>query len=499
MPVRNEQQERDQHLDHLKDPTLFREFAYINGEWCAGENGDVIDVTNPADGAWLGAVASLTVNQSRAAVEAADDAFASWSTRLPQERSKVLRHWYELMMENKEDLTLVMTLEQGKPLSEARGEIDYAASFLEFYAEEAKRPNIESVTSHLAGAEVEVWREPLGVAGLITPWNFPAAMLTRKAGAALAAGCTVVVHPSRETPFSALALAELGERAGFPRGVFNVLTGRAATLVSPWMEMAQVRALSFTGSTEVGRQLYRQSADTMKRLIMELGGHAPFLVFADADLEHAAECAISAKFATSGQDCLAANRFIVERSIYDEFCRRFAEKTAALRVGHGIDDPTIGPLMNEKAVAKQIEHVADAVGKGARILTGGDRHEAGTLFYQPTVLADVPADALIFHEETFGPVAAIAPFDTEEEAIARANDTEYGLVAYVHSEDARRIYRLTRALQYGMVAVNRTKVTGAPIPFGGMKQSGLGREGARLGMEAYTEVKYVCRDYEWVG
>ncbi len=479
----------------LHNASLWREDAYLDGAWCCGEDNVRFDVTNPADGAQIASVASVSATQSAAAVAAADKAFAEWSMLLPQERSQILRRWYELIVENKEDLALIMTLEQGKSLDEARGEIDYGASFVEFYAEEAKRPNIEGVTSHLKGAEVEVWREPLGVAGLITPWNFPNAMLTRKAAAALAAGCVVVTHPSRETPLSALALAELAARAGFPPGVFNVLPGEAKVIVGEWMRTPVVRVISFTGSTEVGRLLFRQSADTVKRMVMELGGHAPFLVFADADLEHAAECAISAKFATSGQDCLAANRIMVERPVYAEFCEKFAAKTSKLSVGNGLDNAAIGPLINERALAKQIEHVEDALAKGARVLAGGDRHQAGKLFYQPTVIADVSYDAMVFNEETFGPVAAIAPFDDEDEALARANQTEYGLVAYVHSENAHRIYRLTRALQYGMVAVNRTKVTGAPIPFGGVKQSGLGREGARLGMEAYTEVKYVCRDY----
>ena len=486
---------QDRHLDRLKDSSLFCEQAYINGEWCAGEDKAGFDVTNPADGSWLASVSSVSAGQSRAAVKAADTAFREWSLLLPQERAKLLRRLNDLILENREDLALLMTLEQGKSLDEARGEIEYGASFVEFYSEEARRPNIEGVTSHLKGAEVEVWREPVGVAGLITPWNFPHAMLTRKAAAALAAGCTIVAHPSYETPLSALALARLVERSGFPRGVFNVLPGEAKVIVGEWMETPLVRVISFTGSTEVGRLLYRQSADTVKRLVLELGGHAPFLVFADANLEHAVECALSAKFATSGQDCLAANRFLVERPVYAEFCRQFARKTEELSVGNGLDNAVIGPLMNRKALDKQVSHVRDAVEKGARILTGGGIHSAGALFFQPTVLADVSADAAIFHEETFGPVAAIAPFDSEAEALARANDTEYGLVAYVHSENAHRIYRLTRALQYGMVAVNRTKVTGAPIPFGGMKQSGLEREGARQGLEAYTEVKYVCRDF----
>lgn len=482
-------------LTGLRDPCLVRQFAYVGGRWTANAGGATIAVTNPADGAWIGEVASLSAAESAAAVDAAEAAFAPWALRLPQQRSVILRRWYEEMRQHREDLARIMTLEQGKPISEALGEIDYAASFVEFYAEEAKRPNIEGVTSHLADAEVELWREPVGVAALITPWNFPSAMLTRKAAAALAAGCTVVAHPSAETPFSALALAELAERAGIPAGVFNVVTGHAPTVVEPWTRDVRVRALSFTGSTEVGRLLYRQSADTVKRLVMELGGHAPYLVFADADMDRAVDEGLKAKFATSGQDCLGANRFLIERPAYAEFCRRFAERTAALTVGPGLDDPDIGPLMNERAVAKQEEHVKDALARGATLLTGGQRHAAGPLFFQPTVLADVPADALIMQEETFGPVAAIAPFDTEREAVTRANATEYGLIAYLHTQDPRRIYRLSRALQFGMVAVNRTKVTGAPIPFGGMKQSGLGREGARLGLEAFTEIKYVCRDW----
>ncbi|MGN6463907.1 MAG: NAD-dependent succinate-semialdehyde dehydrogenase [Rhizobiaceae bacterium] len=481
----------------LSDPELFCASSFIDGERigvdAAGHR--AIAVTDPATGAVIGSIPALSAAESRVAVDAASAAFSGWAGLLPQERSAVLRQWFILIAEAREDLARIMTLEQGKPISEARGEIDYAASFVEFFAEEAKRGNIESVTSHLPDAEVELWREPAGVAALITPWNFPAAMLTRKAAAALAAGCTCVAHPSAETPFSATALAVLAQRAGMPRGVFNIVTGHAPEIVKPWTEDARVRVLSFTGSTEIGRLLFRQSADTVKQLVLELGGLAPFIIFADADLDQAVEEAIKAKFATSGQDCLGANRFFVERPIYDAFCERFAEATAKLTVGHGMDDPDIGPLMNERAVAKQVEQVEDAVKKGARCLVGGKGHPAGRLFFEPTVLADVPADALIMHEETFGPVAAIAAFDGEEEVLKRANDTEYGLVAYLHTNDPRRIYRGSRALQYGMVAVNRTKVTGAPIPFGGMKQSGLGREGARLGMEAFTEVKYVCRDW----
>jgi aspartate-semialdehyde dehydrogenase len=485
----------DELMSGLADRALLRNFAYVGGRWTAARDGATIPVTDPATGAVLGHVARLSAAESAAAVEAAHAAFPAWATALPQTRAARLRRWFELMQAHKPDLARVMTFEQGKPLTEARSEIDYAASFVEFYAEEARRPNIESVTSHLPDAEVELWREPVGVAALITPWNFPAAMLTRKAAAALAAGCTVVAHPSAETPFSALALAELAERAGLPAGVFNVVTGDAATVVEPWLADPRVRALSFTGSTEIGKLLFRRSAATVKRLVLELGGHAPFLVFAEADLGQAVDEAIKAKFATTGQDCLGANRFLVERPVYDAFCNGFAERARALTLGPGIEDRDLGPLMNEKAVAKQEEHVADALARGARLLTGGQRNGLGPLFYEPTVLADVPPEALIFHEETFGPVAAIASFDTEAEAVTRANATEYGLVAYVHALDPRRIYRLSRALSFGMVAVNRTKVTGAPIPFGGMKQSGLAREGARHGLEAFTDIKYVCRDW----
>lgn len=479
----------------IADKRLVRSFAYVGGRWTAAASGATLRVSDPATGQETGRVASLAAEESAAAVDAAQAAFAGWAGRLPQERAAILRRWFALITEHGEDLARIMVFEQGKPLSEARGEIAYAASFVEFYAEEAKRPNIEGVTSHLAHAEVELWREPVGVAALITPWNFPAAMLTRKAAAALAAGCTVVCHPSGETPFSALALAELAERAGVPAGVFNVVTGEAPTVVEPWTRDARVRALSFTGSTEIGQLLYRQSAETVKRLVMELGGHAPVLVFADADMERAVAETMAAKWATSGQDCLGANRILIERPAYAEFCRRFTAATQALTIGPGMEDPDIGPLMNARAVAKQEEHVADALARGARLACGGRRHPLGPLFYEPTVLTDVPADARILHEETFGPVAALLPFDSEDEALTRANATEYGLIAYVHTQDPRRIYRLSRSLQFGMVAVNRTKVTGAPIPFGGMKQSGLGREGSRLGMEEFTEIKYICRDW----
>ncbi|MEO3997792.1 NAD-dependent succinate-semialdehyde dehydrogenase [Mesorhizobium sp. CAU 1732] len=482
-------------LDSLNDRRLLRELAYVGGHWTAGETGESFEVTDPGSGSSVAWVASLNAAQTTAAIDAAASAFPAWKALLPQERSSILRRWFDLIVAGREDLALLMTLEQGKPLAESRGEIDYAASFVEWYAEEAKRVNAESVTSHLPGAEMIVRREPVGVVGIVTPWNFPSAMLTRKAAAALASGCTIVAHPSSETPLSALALAELGERAGVPAGVFNIVTGDAATIVARMCEDARVRAMSFTGSTEIGRLIAGQCAGTMKRLVMELGGHAPLIVFADADIDRAVGIAIDAKFATSGQDCLAANRIYVERAVYDAFCAAFAERVAAMKIGHGLEDGVaIGPLMHARSVAKVEEQVADAIAHGARCLAGGSRHFAGPLFFQPTVLADVPDNALIMREETFGPVAAITPFDSEAEIVARANDTEYGLVAYVVTENGARQLRMGRALDYGMVAINRVKITGAPVPFGGVKQSGLGREGSRHGLEAFTDLKYLCLD-----
>jgi aspartate-semialdehyde dehydrogenase len=482
-------------LARLADPHLLRELSYVGGRWVAGRDGNSFAVTDPASCATLAWVAALDGEQTSEAVGAAADAFPAWRGLLPQQRAAILRKWHDLILEAREDLALLMTLEQGKPLAESRGEIDYAASFIEWYAEEGKRLNAESVTSHLPGAEMIVRREALGVVGIVTPWNFPSAMITRKAAAAIAAGCTVVAHPSSETPISALALAELGERAGLPAGVFNVVTGDAATIVGAMNADARVRALSFTGSTEIGKLIAGQCAPTMKRLVMELGGHAPLIVFADADIDKAADIAINAKFATSGQDCLAANRIYVERPALATFTAAFKARIAALKVGGGLDAGVeIGPLIHERAIAKVEEQVADALKNGAKLLIGGKRHKAGSLFYEPTLLTEVPDDALIMREETFGPVAAVTAFDSEAEVITRANDTEYGLVAYVVTENGARQMRLARALEYGMVAVNRAKITGGPIPFGGWKQSGLGREGSRHGMEAFTELKYLCID-----
>ncbi|KAA3448743.1 NAD-dependent succinate-semialdehyde dehydrogenase [Mesorhizobium sp. SARCC-RB16n] len=486
---------RHEALDRLADRRLLRELAYVDGHWTASDAAESFEVTDPATGTTVAFVAALDSRQTTKAIDAAARAFPAWRALLPQERSKILRKWFELIVTARADLALLMTLEQGKPLKESLGEMDYAASFVEWYAEEAKRLNAESVTSHLPNAEMMVRREPLGVVGVVTPWNFPSAMLTRKAAAALAAGCTIVAHPSSETPLSALALAELGERAGLPAGVFNIVTGKAATIVGRMCEDPRVRAMSFTGSTEIGRLIAAQTAPTMKRLVMELGGHAPLIVFADADIDKAVTIAVDAKFATSGQDCLAANRIYVQRPLYDRFCAAFAKRIETLRAGNGLaDDIDIGPLMHERAVKKVEEQVADAVALGARCLAGGKRHQAGPLFYQPTLLTDVADEALIMREETFGPVAAVTSFDDEDEVIARANATEYGLVAYVVTENGARQQRMGRALDYGMVAINRVKITGAPIPFGGVKQSGSGREGSRHGLEAFTDLKYLCLD-----
>ncbi len=495
MSVHFARPQRDDGLSRLADRRLLRELAYVDAHWTAGDEGRTFEVRDPANGETVAWVASLDAAQTTTAIDAASRALPQWKALLPQERGKILRKWFELIVAAKQDLALLMTLEQGKPLAESRGEIDYAASFVEWYAEEARRLNAESVTSHLPETEMIVRREALGVVGVVTPWNFPSAMLTRKAAAALAAGCTIVAHPSSETPLSALALAELGERAGLPAGVFNIVTGNAATIVGRMCEDKRIRAMSFTGSTEVGRLIAAQCAPTMKRLVMELGGHAPLIVFDDAHLDKAVAVAIDAKFATSGQDCLAANRIYVQRGIYDAFCDAYAKKIATLKVGAGLnEDIDIGPLMHDRAIAKVEEHVTDATKRGARCLTGGKLHPAGKLFYEPTLLVDVPADALIMREETFGPVAAVTPFDTEEEVVTRANDTEYGLVAYVVTESGSRQLRMGRALEYGMVAINRVKITGAPIPFGGVKQSGIGREGSRHGLEAFTELKYLCLD-----
>ena len=482
-------------LSRLADRALLRTLGYIGGRWTAGADAADFAVTDPATGGLVARVAQIDALGIDAAITAAVTAFPTWAARLPKDRARILRRWAALMLEATEDLALIMTLEQGKPLAEARGEIAYAAEFLDWYADEAPRVNAEGVTPHLVDVEMIVRREALGPVGVVTPWNFPSAMITRKVAAALAAGCTVVVHPSAETPLSALALAELAERAGLPAGVMNVVTGDAATIVGRMCADTRLRAMSFTGSTDIGRLIAGQCAPSMKRMVMELGGHAPLIVFEDADLDRAVQIAMDAKFATSGQDCLAANRIYVARNLLSAFAEKLAVRVAALRVGPGLDPTTdVGPLMHGRALAKVAAQVEDAKARGGRVLVGGAVHPDLALGYQPTLIVDVPDDALIHREETFGPVASLLAFDTEAEVIARANDTDYGLVAYVVTRDGARALRMSRALEFGMVAVNRVKITGGPIPFGGWKQSGLGREGSRHGLEAFTELKYICMD-----
>lgn len=477
------------------NPLLFREQAFVGGEWIGADSRAQLSVEDPATGKQVGAVPNLGVAETRRAIAAAVAAQPAWAGRTVYDRALVLHRWSALMEQYREDLARLMTFEQGKPLAESRGEIDYARSFIDWFAEEAKRHSGEVIPSHLPGKRLFTLRVPVGVTAAITPWNFPSAMITRKAGAALAAGCAMVVRPATESPFSALALAALAEIAGIPGGIFSVITGEARTITPALLEATAIRHLSFTGSTEVGRLLMRQSADTVKKVAMELGGHAPCIVFEDADLDGAVTGAMNAKYATSGQDCLAANRIYVHRKLYAAFCERFATATRALKVGNGFEaGVSIGPLIGPRAVQKCASHVEDALKHGARLLTGGTIHTAGPNFFTPTVLADVTPRMRIFHEETFGPIAPICAFDDEQEVLRSANDTEFGLAAYCFGRDLNRLWRMAENLEYGMVAVNSAKMTGPPIPFGGVKQSGLGREGARAGLEEYTETRYICID-----
>lgn len=477
----------------LADPELLRRSSFVNGQWLARSMLPNVRVSDPATGEQIGFVDACSAADVKIAISHAHAAFAQWRALLPQERAQHLRNWAKQIEDNAEDLALIMVREQGKPISECRDEIAYARSFVEWFAEEAKRVKGEHFSSHLSNRQTFVSREPIGVAAAITPWNFPSAMVTRKAAAALAAGCTMIVKPAPETPFSALALAVLAQRAGIPAGVFNVVVGDAAMIGEEMSHSPLVRALSFTGSSRVGKILLAQSATTVKRVSLELGGHAPFLVFADADLERTVNDAISAKFQTSGQDCLAANRFLVDERVYDVFVERFTQRVMALRVGTGLaENIDIGPLIHSRAVDHCTAQVKDALAHGARLMVGGQRHAAGKAFMQPTVLADIDERMSIWSQETFGPVAAITSFASEEEALRRANDSEYGLAAYVFTQDSARSLRVSEQLQYGMVAVNTAQFTGAPVPFGGVKQSGLGREGSAHGLEEYTELKYRC-------
>ena len=479
------------------DRSLIRHQLFVGGRWQDARSGATFDVDDPATGTMLGCVAAGGAADAHLAIEAASAVWPVWRSMTPQARAAILRRWAELMRTAREDLACIVTLEQGKPLDEARGEIEYAASFLDWFAEEGRRAYGDTLPSHIPGCRLMTTRQPVGVVAAITPWNFPSAMITRKAGAALAAGCPVIVKPADETPFSALALAALAQRAGVPDGAFSVVTGDARQICAELTASTIVRAVSFTGSTEVGRMMLRQCADTIKRVSLELGGHAPFIAFADCDPYEAAEMAVAAKFQTSGQDCLAANRIYVQRTIYEVFVKRFAALAAELRVGGGLDPGVqIGPLISPRAVARCERQVADALDRGAQLVLGGQRHPAGRLFFEPTVLCDVTDEMLISREETFGPVAAIAHFDTELEVVERANATQFGLAAYVATRDVARALRVSEQLEFGMVAINTDRFTGAPIPFGGVKQSGLGREGSRHGLDEFSDIKYLCVDME---
>jgi succinate-semialdehyde dehydrogenase/glutarate-semialdehyde dehydrogenase len=477
----------------LKDPTLLREACLIAGEWVAADSGHTIVVSNPSTSAAVGNVPDMGVAETRRAIEFANAALPAWRAKTAKERAGTLRRWFDLMMANQDDLAAIMTAEQGKPLVEAKGEIAYAASFIEWFGEEGKRIYGDTIPGFAADKRIVVLKQPIGVCAAITPWNFPAAMITRKAGPALAAGCTMVVKPASQTPLSALALAVLAERAGVPKGVLSVVTGSAAAIGGEMSSNPIVRKVTFTGSTEIGKKLMAQSALTVKRTSMELGGNAPFIVFDDADIDAAVKGAMASKYRNAGQTCVCANRILAQDTIYDTFVARLSEAVRTLKIGDGFEaDVTIGPLINMTAVEKVEEHVSDAVSKGARIVVGGKRHVLGRSFYEPTVLADVTPDMMIFREETFGPVAPVFRFKTEEEAIQLANDTEFGLAAYFYGRDIGRIWRVAEALEYGIVGINEGLISTEVAPFGGIKESGNGREGSKYGIEDYLEIKYLC-------
>jgi succinate-semialdehyde dehydrogenase/glutarate-semialdehyde dehydrogenase len=477
----------------LKDPRLLRQQSFIDGAWCDADQGGTLPVINPATGATLGTVPRMGAAETRRAIEAARRAFPAWAALTAKDRAVILRRWFELMMANQEDLAVLMTAEQGKPLAESKGEIAYAASFIEWFGEEGKRVYGDVIPGHQADKRILVLRQPIGVVAAITPWNFPAAMITRKAGPALAAGCPIVVKPASQTPFSALAMAELAARAGVPRGVFNVLTGSAAAIGGEMTTNPIVRKLTFTGSTEIGKQLMAQCSGTMKKVSLELGGNAPFIVFDDADLDAAVQGAIASKYRNTGQTCVCANRLLVQDGVYDVFAAKLADAVALLRVGDGLKGPTDqGPLIDEKAVEKIEQHIADALAGGATVAYGGKRHALGGTFFQPTVLKNVRPGMLIAREETFGPVAPLFRFQSEADAIAMANDTEFGLAAYFYTRGLARAWRVSEALEYGIVGLNTGIISTEVAPFGGVKESGIGREGSKYGIQDFTELKYVC-------
>jgi len=478
---------------NLKDMRLFREACYVDGKWIQAASGATVGVDNPATGEIIGKVPKLSGAETRHAIEAANEAFKPWSGRTAKERAIVLRKWFDLMMENQEDLAKLMTLEQGKPLTESRGEVAYAAAFLEWFGEEAKRVYGDTIPGHQADKRIVVLKQPIGVVACITPWNFPLAMITRKAGPALAAGCTVVIKPATQTPFSALALAELAERAGVPKGVLNVITGSAKEIGAELTSNPIVRKLSFTGSTEVGKVLMAQCAATIKKLSLELGGNAPFIVFEDADLDAAVEGAIASKYRNTGQTCVCTNRLLVQDSVYDSFAEKLVAAVKKLKPAPGLEaGASQGPLIDNAAVEKVESHIKDAVSKGAKVIAGGQRHALGGRFFEPTILVNATTQMAVAREETFGPVAPLFRFKTETEAISLANDTEFGLAAYFYGRDLARVWRVAEALEYGIVGINTGIISTEVAPFGGVKESGLGREGSKYGIEEFLEIKYLC-------
>jgi succinate-semialdehyde dehydrogenase/glutarate-semialdehyde dehydrogenase len=477
----------------LQDPNLFKEQCFIDGSWAGADGGGTLPVHNPATAAALGTVPNMGTGETRRAIAAAAAALPPWAARTAKERAVLMRRWFDLMMANQDDLAVLMTAEQGKPLAESKGEIAYAASFIEWFAEEGKRLYGDIIPGHQSDKRILVLRQPVGVVAAITPWNFPSAMITRKAGPALAAGCTMVCKPATQTPYSALALAELADRAGIPKGVFNVITGSSTAIGAEMTGNPTVRKVTFTGSTEVGKKLMVQCAGTVKKLSLELGGNAPFIVFDDADLDAAVQGAIASKYRNTGQTCVCANRLLVQDGVYAEFSEKLAAAVGKLRVGDGLAGVTEqGPLIDGKAVAKVEEHIADALRKGARVALGGKRHALGGTFFEPTILTGVTPEMLIAREETFGPIAPLFKFHSEAEAIAMANDTEFGLAAYLYTRDLARSWRVSEAIEYGIVGLNTGIISTEVAPFGGVKESGTGREGSKYGIFDYTELKYIC-------